>query len=47
MLGAVQQRTLPRLGFVPEAVPAAQAAVVYRLSDLQGHPIMSSHEIPF
>ena len=34
MLGAVQQCTLPRLGFVPEGVPAAPAAVVARLSDL-------------
>ena len=34
MLGAVQQTTLPRLGFVPEGVPAAPAAVVARLPDL-------------
>ncbi len=34
MLGAVQQCTLPRLGFVPEGVPAAPAAVAARLSDL-------------
>jgi len=34
MLGAVQQCTLPRLGFVPEGAPAGTAAVVARLSDL-------------